>query len=155
MGFIAGRDRIHRLKMVDKSDLQTKKSYKITTHSEHTLPISPNLLQQNFEASVPNQVQTVNISYIDTNEGWLYLSVIKDLFNKGMVGYAMGERITVNLVGNALFRAVQNKRPTPGLIHHSDRGSQYCSRQYQAMLKQFGMKSSMSGKGNCYDNAPY
>lgn len=154
MGFIAGRDKIHRLKMADNLICKQKKAYKITTHSEHTLPVSPNLLQQNFEASVPNQVWTVDISYIDTNEGWLYLAGIKDLFNKEMVGYAMGERMTVNLVGNALFRAVQNKRPAAGLIHHSDRGSQYCSRRYQAMLKQFGMKSSMSGKGNCYDNAP-
>jgi putative transposase len=92
--------------------------------------------------------------YIPTDEGWLYLAGHKDLFNGEIVGYAMGERITKTHVSESLFRAVSRKRPAKGLIHHSDRGSQYCSYDYGILILQFGMKASMSRKGNCYDNAP-
>jgi len=92
--------------------------------------------------------------YIPTDEGWLYLAGHKDLFHGEIVGYAMGARITKNLVSQSLFRAVAAKRPPEGLIHHSDRGSQYCAYEYQDILGQFKMRASMSGKGNCYDNAP-
>jgi len=102
----------------------------------------------------PNQIWVTDITYIPTLEGWLYLAGVKDLFTCEIVGYAMAERMTQDLVGRALFRAVQQKRPTEGLIHHSDRGSQYCAHDYQRLLKQFGMVASMSHKGNCYDNAP-
>jgi transposase InsO family protein len=95
-----------------------------------------------------------DITYIPTGEGWLYLAAHKDLFNGEIVGYAMGERMTRNLVSQSLFRAVAAKRPAPGLLHHSDRGSQYCSEEYRGFLSQFGMKVSMSRTGNCYDNAP-
>jgi len=132
---------------------QTKK-YTVTTDSRHTLPIAENLLDQQFEIATPNSVWVSDITYIPTDEGWLYLAGHKDLFNGEIVGYAMGERITKNLVSQSLFRAVISKRPAKGLVHHSDRGSQYCSYEYQALLGQFKMKSSMSRKGNCYDNAP-
>ena len=132
---------------------QTKK-YTVTTDSRHTLPVAKNLLDQQFEAATPNSVWGSDITYIPTDEGWLYLAGHKDLFNGEIVGYAMGERITKNLVSQSLFRAVISKRPAKGLVHHSDRGSQYCSYEYQALLGQFKMKSSMSRKGNCYDNAP-
>jgi transposase InsO family protein len=99
-------------------------------------------------------VWVTDITYIPTGEGWLYLSGIKDLHTCEIVGYALGERMTQELVGQALFRAVQAKRPPVGLIHHSDRGSQYCAHEYRELLDQFGMQASMSGKGNCYDNAP-
>jgi transposase InsO family protein len=89
-----------------------------------------------------------------TEEGWLYCATHKDLFNGEIVGYALGSRITKSLVGQSLFRAIAAKRPAKGLIHHSDRGSQYCSLEYQKLLAQFGIKTSMSRKGNCYDNAP-
>nr|CRH06538.1 Transposase [Candidatus Magnetococcus massalia] len=102
----------------------------------------------------PNQVWVADLTYIPTAEGWLYLAGIKDLFTCEIVGYAMSERMTQELTGQALFRAYQQKRPLPGLIHHSDRGSQYCAKDYQEMVKQFGMKPSMSRRGNCYDNAP-
>ena len=132
---------------------QTKK-YTVTTDSRHTLPVAENLLDQQFETATPNSVWVSDITYIPTDEGWLYLAGHKDLFNGEIVGYAMGERITKNLVSQSLFRAVISKRPAKGLVHHSDRGSQYCSYEYQALLGQFKMKSSMSRKGNCYDNAP-
>lgn len=132
---------------------QTKK-YTVTTDSRHSLPVAANLLDQQFAAATPNSVWVSDITYIPTDEGWLYLAGHKDLFNGEIVGYAMGERITKNLVSQSLFRAVAAKRPTEGLIHHSDRGSQYCSYEYRELLEQFEMKSSMSRKGNCYDNAP-
>jgi putative transposase len=132
---------------------QTKK-YTVTTDSRHTFPVADNLLDQQFEATAPNSVWVSDITYIPTDEGWLYLAGHKDLFNGEIVGYAMGERITKNLVSQSLFRAVAAKRPAEGLIHHSDRGSQYCSYEYQELLGQFEMRSSMSRKGNCYDNAP-
>jgi putative transposase len=132
---------------------QTKK-YTVTTDSRHTLPVAENLLSQQFEAATPNSVWVSDITYIPTDEGWLYLAGHKDLWNGEIVGYAMGERITKNLVSQSLFRAVAAKRPADGLIHHSDRGSQYCSYEYRELLGQFEMKASMSRKGNCYDNAP-
>ena len=95
-----------------------------------------------------------DITYVPTDEGWLYVSAHKDLFTADIVGYAMGERLTRNLVSESLFKAVAAKRPAKGLIHHSDRGSQYCSYEYRNILERFGLKASMSRKGNCYDNAP-
>ena len=97
---------------------------------------------------------TSDITYVPTDEGWLYIAAHKDLFSGNIVGYAMGERLTKNLVSQSLFKAVAAKRPAQGLIHHSDRGSQYCSHEYRNLMDRFGLKVSMSGKGNCYDNAP-
>ncbi len=130
------------------------KKFKATTNSDHSLPVAENLLEQNFAAEAPNQIWVTDITYIPTAEGWLYLAGHKDLFNGEVVGYAMGERMTKNLVSQSLFRAVSAKRPAAGLIHHSDRGSQYCALEYQKLLAQFGMQASMSRRGNCYDNAP-
>ena len=132
---------------------QTKK-FKTTTDSKHTLPVAENLLDQKFEVSRPNIAWLSDITYVWTDEGWLYLAAHMDLFNGEIVGYAMSERITKSLVSQSLFRAVAAKRPGKGLIHHSDRGSQYCARKYRKLLNQFGMAASMSRKGNCYDNAP-
>lgn len=154
LGFIAGRDRIGRLRKEMEISCKQKRKFKATTNSNHTLPVAPNLLEQNFIATRPNQVWVTDITYIATGEGWLYLAGIKDLFSCEIVGYAMGERMTQELTGQALFRAVQNKWPVAGLIHHSDRGSQYCAHDYRRMLEQFGMQASMSRRGNCYDNAP-
>ena len=132
---------------------QTKK-FKTTTDSKHTLPVAENLLDRQFEVSRPNTAWLSDITYVWTEEGWLYLAAHKDLFHGEIVGYAMGERITKNLVSQSLFRAIAAKRPGKGLIHHSDRGSQYCAEDYRRLLGQFGMTASMSRKGNCYDNAP-
>jgi len=132
---------------------QTKK-FKCTTDSKHTLPVAENFLGQQCEVSKPNAAWVSDITYIPTDEGWLYLAGHTDLFHGEIVGYAMGERLTKTLVSQSVFRAVAAKRPAKGLIQHSDRGSQYCSYEYRRLLEQFGMKASMSGKGNCYDNAP-
>lgn len=153
-GYIAGRDRIARLRRELGLRCRQKRRFKATTNSKHNLPVAENLLGQTFTPSAPNEVWVSDITYIPTGEGWLYLAGIKDVFTCEIVGYAMSERMTQELTSRSLFRAVQQKRPNTGLIHHSDRGSQYCSHNYQKLLDQFGMKSSMSRKGNCYDNAP-
>jgi len=111
-------------------------------------------LRQDFEVSSPNKVWVSDISYIPTDEGWLYLAAHKDLFNGEVVGYVLDSRITQQLVRKSLLMAVNRRKPHPGLIHHSDRGSQYCASEYQKLLKLFNIIPSMSRKGNCYDNAP-
>lgn len=153
-GTYVGISRIKRIKREQGLYCKQTKKYKATTDSDHKLPVAENLLNQEFKAEAPNKVWVSDITYIPTEEGWLYLAGHKDIFNGEIVGYAMGERITKNLVSESLFRAVSAKRPAKGLIHHSDRGSQYCALQYGKLLEQFGMKASMSRKGNCYDNAP-
>ena len=131
-----------------------KRRFKTTTNSAHRLPVADNLLGQQFKVSQPNAVWVSDITYIPTDEGWLYLAGHKDLFTGELVGYAMGERMTRNLVSQSLFRALRAKRPARGLMHHSDRGSQYCSQEYRNLMERSGLRSSMSGKGNCFDNAP-
>jgi transposase InsO family protein len=153
-GFVAGRDRIARLRRELGIHCRQKRKFKATTNSNHNLPVAENLLNQIFKPSVPNQVWVTDITYIPTGEGWLYLAGVKDVFTCEIVGYAMAERMTQELTGRALFRAARQKRPMAGLIHHSDRGSQYCATDYRKLLEQFGMKASMSRRGNCYDNAP-
>ena len=143
-------------RMLKKLGLRSRiaRKYKHTTDSNHRLPTAPNLLDRQFTVNEPNKIWTTDITYIRTHEGWLYLAGIKDLFNGELVGYAMSERMTTSLVSQALFRAVAAKRPAKGLIHHSDRGSQYCAHAYRKQLQQFGMQASMSRMGNCWDNAP-
>ena len=153
-GFVAGRDRIERLRRELGLRCKQKRKFKGTTNSNHDLPVAENLLNQTFAPTAPNQVWVTDITYIPTAEGWLYLAGVKDVFTCEIVGYAMADRMTQELTGQALFRAVQRKRPMPGLIHHSDRGSQYCAHDYRKLVDQFGMKASMSRRGNCYDNAP-
>lgn len=134
--------------------MPSESRFKVTTDSRHNLPVAPNLLNQRFEPTAPNQVWLSDITYIATGEGWLYLAGVKDVFTCEIVGYTMSDRMKPELTGRALFRAVQQHRPPAGTIHHSDRGSQYCAEQYQTMLRQFGFRVSMSRKGNCFDNAP-
>lgn len=153
-GTNVGICRIKRIKRENMLYCKQTKKYKATPDSDHKLPVAENILNQEFTAEAPNKVWVSDITYISTEEGWLYLAGHKDIFNGEMVGYAMGQRITKNLVSESLFRAVSAKRPAKGLIHHSDRGSQYCALQYRKLLEQFGMTASMSRKGNCYDNAP-
>jgi putative transposase len=131
-----------------------KRKFKATTDSKHKLPVAENILKQQFKVYEPNTVWVSDITYVPTDEGWLYLAGHKDLFNGEIVGYAMGERLTRNLISQSLLRAVATKRPEKGLLHHSDRGSQYCSHEYRTLLGQFGLEASMSGSGNCFDNAP-
>ncbi len=125
-----------------------------TTDSGHNLPVAPNRLQQDFSATAPNQKWCADITYIATGEGWLYLAIIIDLYSRLIVGWAIGDDLSRHLVLTAFRMATGRRRPGPGLIHHSDRGSQYASGDYQRMLAHWKMLPSMSGVGNCFDNAP-
>ena len=153
-GFLAGRDRIARLRKEEGIRCIQKRKFKATTNSNHRLPVAENLLEQRFEPTAPNEAWVGDTTYLATEEGWQYLAGIKDVFTCEIVGYAMSSRMTQDLVSQALWKAVKWKRPEAGLIMHSDRGSQYCAHPYQKLMKQFGMRASMSRRGNCYDNAP-
>jgi len=153
-GIEVGIYRIRRIRKKLGIRCKQVRKFKATTNSKHALPVADNLLAQNFETSLPNRAWVSDITYISTDEGWLYCAAHKDLFNGEIVGYALGSRITRDLVMKSLLMAVKRKQPEPGLINHSDRGSQYCSLEYEKLLDRFNMKASMSGKGNCYDNAP-
>ncbi|ADJ26642.1 Integrase catalytic region [Dehalogenimonas lykanthroporepellens BL-DC-9] len=153
-GVRVGICRIKRIRKKLGIRCKQKRKFKVTTDSRHRLPVAGNLLAQKFVTSRPNEVWLTDITYISTDEGWLYLAGHKDLWNGEIVGYAMGKRLTRNLVNESLLRAVAAKHPAEGLLHHSDRGSQYCSLEYRRLLERFGLRASMSRKGNCYDNAP-
>ena len=148
---------VHRVKRLRKKlgiRCKQKRKFKVTTDSNHSYAVAPNLLEQKFTATAPNQIWVSDITYIPTDEGWLYLAGHKDLFSGDLAGYAMSARMSKSLVCQSLFRGVAEKRPPKGLIHHSDRGSQYYATEYRQLLDQFGMIASMSRRGNCYDNAP-
>jgi putative transposase len=130
-----------------------KRRYKRTTDGDHGGPVAPNILDQDFTATAPNQKWGVDISYLWTAEGWLYLAIVLDLYSRRIIGWAVSDRLKKDLAITALKRAIAIRRPPPGVIHHSDRGSQYCSDAYQKLLTSHGFVLSMSGKGNCYDNA--
>jgi transposase InsO family protein len=132
---------------------KTKKRFKVTTHSKHTYPIAENLLKQDFTAPQPNQAWVSDITYLWTREGWLYLAVILDLFSRRIVGWAMSNRLTQELVLNAFQQALWRRRPGSGVIFHSDRGSQYACNAFRKLLEKNKFIQSMSGTGNCYDNA--
>jgi transposase InsO family protein len=149
-----GRDHITRLRKAMGLKCIQKKKFKATTNSNHCLPIEANLLDQKFDVAEPGMVVGTDITYIWTDEGWLYLAGLKDFCSKEIIGYAMSERMTKELVLAALAKAVRSRKIRPGCIHHSDRGAQYCALSYQAAVKAAGMRPSMSRKGNCYDNAP-
>nr|AID65800.1 putative integrase catalytic subunit [uncultured bacterium] len=153
-GIRVGICRIRRIRKKLGIRCKQRRKCKATTNSNHKLPVADNLLKQRFETSQPNKVWVSDITYIPTDEGWLYLAGHKDLFHGEIVGYAMGERLTRSLVSESLFRAIAAKRPLEGATHHSDRGSQYCAYEYRGILARYGLQASMSGKGNCYDNAP-
>ncbi len=153
-GMPASLNRIRRLRTLHGVRCTHKKKFRVTTDSKHHLPIAPNLLDRQFDCSAPNQVWVADITYIPTDESWLYLAAIKDLYTCEIVGWAMDSRMTKSLVVDALRSAYGRKKPGPGLLHHSDRGSQYCSAAYRALQASYGMQTSMSRKGNCWDNAP-
>ena len=153
-GIRVGICRIKRIRRKLGIRCKQKRKFKATTNSRHTLPVTENILEQQFKVATPNKVWVSDITYVPTDEGWLYVAAHKDLFSADIVGYAMGERLTRNLVSQSLLKAVAVKRPAGGLIHHSDRGSQYCAYEYQRMLSHFNLRTSMSGTGNCFDNAP-
>jgi transposase InsO family protein len=129
------------------------RKYKATTNSNHTLPVAENLLKQNFTAQRPNQVWVGDITYIGTDEGWLYLAVVLDLYSRKVVGWSMSDRMPTSLVCDALRMALFQRKMPRGVIMHTDRGSQYCSREHRDLLDEHGLIASMSARGNCYDNA--
>jgi putative transposase len=152
-GLAVGRRRTARLMRENGLVARQKRRFKRTTDSEHRWPVAPNRLEQDFTATRPDEKWGADISYVWTREGWLYLAVVIDLYARRVVGWATGDRLHRDLALAALRKALATRRPAAGLIHHSDRGSQYCSIEYQAMLRKQGVQISMSGKGNCYDNA--
>ena len=152
-GLTTGRHRVARLMSENGMKARQKTRFKKTTDSDHGGPVAPNILDQNFATDAPNEKWGVDISYVWTAEGWLYLAIVVDLFSRKIVGWAMSDRMKRSLALSALQRAINLRRPPPGLIHHSDRGSQYCSDDYRRLVAASGFIASMSGRGNCYDNA--
>ena len=153
-GFSASKARVERLMNAHGICARHKRRYKVTTDSKHGLPVAENLLDRNFTPRAPNQVWTSDITYLWTDEGWLYLAIVLDLFNREVVGWSLKARMSSDIATDALTMAWFRRRPAAGLMHHSDRGSQYASHVFQNKLKGYGMICSMSRTGNCWDNAP-
>lgn len=153
-GFKVSRPRVARLMKKNGIHAKTKRKFKVTTNSEHNYPISPNLLNQHFSANYFGEVWASDITYIRTGEGWLYLTVIMDLFNREIIGWSMSDSLRASRTTIPAFRdACTRFHPGPGLIFHSDRGVQYACHDFREQLSGHRMIQSMSGKGNCYDNA--
>jgi putative transposase len=153
-GYRVGKERVRKLMQQHGIRARHRRRFKATTDSKHSLPVAENVLGRDFHTQRPDQVWTTDITYLPTAEGWLYLAVVLDLHTRMIIGWAMRERMTRELVIDALRMAWFRRRPYQGLTHHSDRGSQYCSHDYQDLLREYGMRPSMSRKGNCWDNAP-
>jgi len=154
-GHTLSRKRVARVMRQHGIRARAPRRYRVcTTDSKHSLPVAENLLDQNFVAERPDQVWLADITYIPTGEGWLYLAVILDLFTRKVVGWAMRDHMRAELTIAALTMAIQRRRPRAGLVHHSDRGSQYAAGDYRDILRTAAIVQSMSRKGNCWDNAP-
>ncbi len=152
-GIACSRNRVaRRMKTMGLRGIQAKK-FKVTTDSNHNKPVAPDLLEQDFTAVQPNQKWVSDITYVWTDEGWLYLAVVMDLYSRAIVGWAMDKRMTQQLVIDALTMALFRRRFPKGAIIHSDRGSQYCAAAYQRLIKEKGLRCSMGRRANCYDNA--
>jgi putative transposase len=147
------RRRIGRLMREAGLACKTQRKFKATTNSQHDLPIAPNHLDRQFKVMQPNQVYAGDITYIPTQEGWLYLAVVIDLYSRQVVGWSMAEHMRTKLVNDALLMAVWKRKPEKGLMWHTDRGSQYASESHRALLARHGIRQSMSRKGNCWDNS--
>ena len=152
-GYPCGRYKARTLMNLADVAAKQKRKFKVTTDSKHDLPVAPNLLDREFEVQEADRVYVSDITYIWTQEGWLYLAVVIDLFSRQVVGWSMNNRMKTDLIINALTMARWRRQPGAGVLFHSDRGSQYCSKKFQKELKAHGMISSMSRKGNCWDNA--
>ena len=151
--FGCSRKRVHRQMRLLGICSARRRAYKTTTNAKHSHPIAPNLLRRNFCFERPDQAWAGDITYIPTGEGWLYLAIVKDLCSRKIVGYAMSSRIDTQLTLSALDMAVRRQKPDRGLIFHSDRGVQYAAKTYRERLETYGIRQSMSGKGEPYDNA--
>jgi putative transposase len=148
-----GRNRVMRLMRQEGLSGRRKRKYVHTTNSKHRFPVAENILDRNFTTAYPNEAWVGDITYMQTNEGWVYLAVLLDLYSRKVVGYAMDSRMKTDLPLRALRMAYFNRRPAPGLIHHTDRGSQYASIQYRQCLNGYEAICSMSRRGECWDNA--
>ena len=151
-GVRVGKERVRRLMQQHGIRARTKRKFVVTTDSKHHLPIAPDLVQRRFTPQAPNALWSGDITYIATDEGWLYLAVVLDLHSRQVVGWSLQAHMQSSLVKDALLMACWRRRPDAGLIFHSDRGSQYCSHDFQSTLKAWGIRSSMSRKGNCWEN---
>lgn len=152
-GYIVGRHQARSLMQEANVTCRQRRRHRHTTDSDHGLPVAPNLLMRQFTVPEPNQAWVADITAIWTLEGWLYLAAVLDLYDRQVIGWAMADHMKASLTLDALEMAVGRQRPGKGLIHHSDRGSQYASRAYRERLDQNGFQASMSRKGNCWDNA--
>jgi len=148
-----GRSRARTLMRLAGVTAKQRKKFRVTTNSKHSLPVAPNLLNRQFDVTKPNRVWVSDITYVWTSQGWLYLAVVLDLFFRQIVGWAMSNRINRKLAISALRMAIWRRQPAPGVMFHSDRGSQYCSHDFQRLLKTHKMTCSMSRKGDCWDNS--
>ncbi len=153
LGYPISRHKARRLMREANVQVRHRRKYKVTTNSNHKQPVFDNLLQRQFEVAQPDQVYASDVTYIWTQEGWLYLAVVIDLCSRKVVGWSMSTRMKAQLVCDALEMAIWQRRPKAGLIHHSDRGSQYASKAFRRLLTIHGFKGSMSRKGDCWDNA--
>ena len=147
------RNRVARLMRLYHIGARRPRRYTVTTQSQHQYPVAPNVLGRDFSASAPNQKWVADITYVPTQEGWLYLATLMDLFSRKIIGWAMDQSLATDLTCQALRMALAGRQPRAGLLHHSDRGSQYASQAYQSLLQARGIQVSMSRSGNCYDNA--
>jgi transposase InsO family protein len=152
-GHAVGKHRVARLMRQDGIRAKTVKKWRATTQSQHRFPVAANTVNRQFTVESPNRVWAGDITYVWTTEGWLYLAVLLDLYSRRVIGWAMGQRLTGELAEQALRMALTNRQPRAGLLHHSDRGSQYAAMNYQQVLTRHGITPSMSRKGNCWDNA--
>jgi len=152
-GIRCGKNRVARLMRQSGIQAKHRRKFKATTDSKHNLPVQGNSLNRSFDVASPDTSWVADITYVWTREGWLYLAVILDLFSRKVIGWSMGQRMGKQLVIGALLMALGQRRPAGGLLHHSDRGTQYASHEYQAILKNAGIRCSMSRKANCWDNA--
>ena len=153
-GYQIGRYKVRRLMRQLGLKAKAPRRYKVTTDSRHGFAVAPNVLNRNFQTDSPNKAWTADITYVWTLKGWLHLAVVMDLYSRQVVGWAMNKRIKKQLTLDALAMAYWQRKPASGLIHHSDRGSQYACHEYQKRIRQYGMIPSMSRKGDCWDNAP-
>ena len=152
-GTVCGKHRVARLRRQAGIETRRKRKFRLAYKARNTAPAPPNLLRWPFKAALPDQIWVTDVTFIPTRSGWLYLAVMIDLHTRVVVGWSMKDRPNQELVNEALMMAVEQRRPKPGLIHHSDQGILYSSASYLALLKKYGMLRSMSGKGNCHDNA--
>jgi len=153
-GHLCGKNRVARLMRENGIRAKGRRRYRATTDSRHALPVAPHLLERHFEPGCADRVWASDITYIRTQEGWLYLAPVMDLHSRRIVGWSMGSELDHSLAVKALQMAIANRRPRRGLIHHSDRGVQYACGEYQRLLRAHGIRSSMCRKGDCWDNAP-